>query len=117
MKNFFLLMSAVFGLSASAAMPFTYSGAKIQAIFAEPKVWKVVGGAVESIVLKGYSGNTTKYQITTTESNPIKDPAGGTIGWMQQPCLLTVEVTGVGDPMAPKWEVSKIDDSTCPVNR
>jgi hypothetical protein len=101
-----------------SAVPFTISGSKIQAIFADAKVWRKLGGAVELIVFKGHdSKGASTFQITTTEANAIKDSLGRTTGYVKQPCLITVDVSNTGDEMVPKWTVSRVDDSTCPVVR
>lgn len=112
MKSVFLMLSILFSVSAQAAMPFTISGDKINAIFRSEMLWPKIGGAVETIVFKGHTERTSKFAVTTTEY--VKENESGATRFKPVPCLLLVSVTAIGDSLAPEWKVTDVDFTGCP---
>ncbi|MGZ3744224.1 MAG: hypothetical protein ACXWRE_05305 [Pseudobdellovibrionaceae bacterium] len=114
MKSIFFAITLLMTANAFAAYPFTISGDKIKAIFQSEKLWRKLGGAVETIVFKDHSNNTSKFAVTTTESVAIVNSAGVITGYKNSPCMVLVDVTAKGDELAPQWEVSSVDFTACP---
>lgn len=116
MKSILFILLLLPTAFASAASPFTWSGAAIETIFSSPIIWKKIHGEIESIVFKGHGEKTSKYELTTTERIAIIDKNGITTGYTPLLCKFTVTVSFVGDALAPTLEVTDVDFSLCQKN-
>jgi hypothetical protein len=115
-QKLFSFLCVFASVSSYGELPFSISGDKISAIFKSSQLWQKLGGAVETIIFKGHNENTSLFAITTTESIPILDSSGATVGYKNVPCLVLVDVTDKNsEEFIPNWQVTNVDFTACPL--
>ena len=95
--------------------PFSYSGEAIYTMFKSEKLWRQLGGEIESVIRKSSEGRVSVYAITTTESVGIIDDRGRTTGWLRKPCMVVVTMENVEiNEFESEQTVKDVDFSACP---